>query len=166
MITVRSRLLLAAILASLLPFFVAPALRAATAAAEADSPYAKAVAVTPLLKTQTDGAGQPIVYPADGPAEVSAVLVEIAPGRQTNWHRHPVPCFGYMLEGEVRVELAGGETRTFRAGEAFAEVVNVLHNGTNPGPGPARLVMFVTGTAGRPYAEKTPAPAAATPAAP
>jgi quercetin dioxygenase-like cupin family protein len=121
--------------------------------------YSAAVTVTPLLKTQADGTGRPLVYPADGPAEVTVVHVEIAPGQQTNWHQHPVPCFAYMLEGEVHVELATGETKVFKAGQAFAEVVDLLHNGRNPGPKPAKLVMFVLATAGRPYAVKAPAPA-------
>ncbi len=109
-----------------------------------------------LLQTQTEGAGAKLVYPAGAPAEVTTVLVEIAPGRQTNWHVHPVPCFAYMLKGEIAVETATGEKKTFKAGDAIAEVVNVLHNGTNPGATPARLVLFVIGTAGQPFAIKAP----------
>jgi len=122
--------------------------------------YGRAVQVTPLLKAQADGAGQKIVYPSGAPAEITGVLVEIAPGGQTGWHSHPVPCVAYVLEGELSVELAGGETKALKAGEAFVEVVDVLHNGTNPGPKRARLVMFALGTAGQPYAVKAPAPPA------
>lgn len=120
--------------------------------------YSSAVTVTPLLQTQTDGAGRVLVYPGDGPAEVTAVLVEIAPGQQTDWHKHPVPCFAYILEGEVHVELANGEVKVLKAGQAFAEVVDLLHNGRNPGPKPAKLVLFALATAGQPYAVKAPAP--------
>jgi len=130
---------------------------AALAVAE-PAAYSQAVTITPLLQTQTDGAGRPLVYPATGTPEVTAVLVTIAPGRQTNWHQHPVPCLAYMLEGEVHVELPSGEVKIFKAGQAFAEVVDLLHNGRNPGPAPAKLVMFVVGTAGKPYAVKAPAP--------
>lgn len=118
--------------------------------------YSSGVTVSTLWKTRTDSAGKPLAYPAGAPAEITAVLVEIAPGRQTNWHRHPVPCLAYVLEGEVRVELAGGEVKILKAGEAAAEVVDLLHNGTNPGPKPARLVMFALGTVGQPYAIKAP----------
>lgn len=120
--------------------------------------YSSAVTVTPLLKTELDGVGRKIVYPAEGNAEVTAVLVEIAPGQQTNWHKHPVPCFAYMLEGEVHVELANGEVKVLKAGQAFAEVVDLLHNGRNPGPQPAKLVMFVVGLKDQPYAVKAAAP--------
>lgn len=57
-----------------------------------------------------------------------------------------------MLDGELSVETATGEKKTFRPGDAIAEVVNVLHNGINAGPQPVRLVLFVIGTAGQPFA--------------
>lgn len=119
--------------------------------------YSRAVQVTTLLKTQMDGSGRKLVYPTNGDAEVTAVLVEIPPGAQTNRHTHPVPCFAYLLEGEVQVELPQGDVRTLKAGEAFAEVIDVLHNGVNRGSKPARLVMFVMGVTGQPYATRAPA---------
>ncbi len=130
----------------------------AVPAAAAPGAYSAGVTVTPLLKTEADGAGRKLVYPTAGAAEVTAVLVEIPPGGQTNWHRHPVPCFAYMLEGELLVELAGGEARTLKAGQAFAEVIDVLHNGVNRTDKPVRLVMFVIGTAGQAYAMRPPSP--------
>ncbi|MCM2274229.1 MAG: cupin domain-containing protein [Candidatus Didemnitutus sp.] len=131
-----------------------------SAGAAEPAAYSRAVSVTPLLRTQTDGAGKPLAYPVHAPAEITGVLVEIAPGQQTNWHQHPVPCVAYMLEGEVQVELPDGTVKTFRAGDAFAEVVQLLHNGRNPGPKPAKLVMFALGTVGQPYAVKAEAPPA------
>lgn len=126
--------------------------------------YKKEIAVTPLLKTQTDAAGKAIVYPAGSP-EVTAVRVVIPPGTQTGWHKHPVPCFAYILEGELHVQIDGGETKILKAGEAYAETVDVMHNGVNQGNVPVKLVMFATGASGQPYAvrppasEPTPAPA-------
>lgn len=123
-----------------------------------ESVYAPAVKVVPLLTTQTDGTGRPLVAAAD--PEVSIVTVEFPPGAQTNWHKHTAPCFAYMLEGELSVELETGEVRTVKAGQAFAEVVEVLHNGINRGTVPARLVMFVSGEAGQAYTVRaTPPPA-------
>jgi quercetin dioxygenase-like cupin family protein len=119
--------------------------------------YARTVTVTPLLKTQTDGAGKKLAYPVSGDAEVTVVHVEIPAGTQSNWHKHPVPCFAYMLEGELQVEMATGEVRTFKAGEAFAEVTDLLHNGINRTNKTAKLVMFVIGTTGQPYAVRAPA---------
>lgn len=121
--------------------------------------YAGAVKVTPLLKTKLDAAGRPLAYPTDGPAEITAVLVEIPPGGRTGWHKHPLPCVGYILEGQLTVTLIDGRVNALKAGEAVAETVDLEHEGVNPGPGPAKLVMFVLGTEGKPFTVKTPAPA-------
>jgi len=121
--------------------------------------YAGAVKVTPLLKTKLDAAGRPLAYPTEGPAEITAVLVEIPPSGRTGWHKHPLPCVGYILEGQLNVTLIDGRVNVFKAGEAVAETVNLEHEGVNPGPGPAKLVMFVLGTEGKPFTVKTPAPA-------
>jgi len=103
-----------------------------------------AVQVTPLLKTTESWDGTPIVYPS-GQAEVTSLIVELAPGAETGWHEHPVPNFGFMLEGELEVTLVDGRTRLLKAGDALAEVVNVRHNGRNVGDGPVRIVVFYAG---------------------
>ncbi|HEY5707273.1 MAG TPA: cupin domain-containing protein [Terrimicrobiaceae bacterium] len=113
--------------------------------------YKEQVQVTPLLRATTTSAGQPIVYPKTADPEVSAVLVEIPAGAETGWHTHPFPCYAYVLSGEIFVDVQGGETNHFAAGQAFAESVNTFHNGRNPGPQPVRLVMFVTGEKGEPF---------------
>jgi len=120
--------------------------------------YASAVKVTPLLKTRVDAAGRRLAYPTDGPAEITAILVEVSSGGRTGWHKHPLPCVGYMLEGELHVTLINGRMNVFRAGEALAETVDLEHEGVNPGPGVAKLVMFVLGTEGQAFTVKTPAP--------
>lgn len=118
--------------------------------------YKSEIVITPLLKTQKDGAGNKLVYPTNGNAEATAVLVEIPPGAQTGWHKHPVPCFAYILEGELQVELETGKVETLKAGHAFAEVVNVLHNGINRGSAPVKLVMLVVGVEAQPFAVRPP----------
>lgn len=125
----------------------------------AEGAYARETKITPLLKTQVDGAGKPLVYPSGTP-EVTGVLVELPPGAQTNWHKHPVPAFAYMLEGELRVEVETGTSKVFKAGDVITEVVNLLHNGVVMSKTPVKLVMFVVGVAGQPYAvraEQAPA---------
>ena len=103
-----------------------------------------AVKVTSLLKTSTSWDGKPIVYPA-GQAEVTALIVEIAPGAQTGWHEHPVPSFAYVLEGTLEVTRGTGETKLLRAGDMFAEVVNTLHNGRSLEGKNVKLLVLYTG---------------------
>lgn len=148
---------------------VGPAARAEVPTAAAAAPtviatdYAAPVKVTRLLKTTTDEAGRPLAYPKseDGQAEVTALLVEIAPGGQTGWHKHPLTCLGYVMEGEIEVTLIDGRVNVIKAGQALSEVVDLEHNGVNRGSVPAKLVLFVLGTKdGGPFTVKTPAPAA------
>lgn len=133
---------------------------AQNSSAVSPTPYAQSISIKPLLKTSTDSLGTPIVYPTNAPAEISAFLIEIAPGEKTNWHYHPIPCLGYVLEGAVQIELEDGSTKTYRAGEAIVEVINRPHNGSNPGDQPTRLVFFALGSTGQSLVEKT-APSAA-----
>lgn len=118
------------------------------------SEYSSAVSTTLLLRTTTDVAGTPLVYPA-GTAEATGVLVELPPGAETGWHRHTAPCFAYILSGEIAVTQQNGPTRTFRAGEAFAELVNLEHNGRTVGDEPVRLVFFAAGTQGQPFTQRS-----------
>ena len=101
--------------------------------------------VTTLLQTTANSLGQPIAYPRDGTPEVTALFVEMAPGEETGWHRHPVPLLGYLLSGELTVYQATGEKRVVRAGEVSLESVNVVHNGVNEGAVPLKMIVFVAG---------------------
>ena len=113
--------------------------------------YTKQIMVTPLLRTTKTASGQPIAYPRTDSPQVTAVLVEIPPGAETGWHVHPFPCYAYILSGKLTVKIQGKKPRELRAREALVEAVNALHNGMNKGTEPVRLVMFVTGEAGKPF---------------
>lgn len=113
--------------------------------------YQPVIKVTPLLRTTETVAGQPIEYPKTSNPEVTAVHVTIPPGAQTGWHRHPFPCYGYILSGHLNLEMEGGKTKLLSGGQALAESVNVLHNGVNLSDKPVEIVMFVTGEKGQPF---------------
>ena len=118
--------------------------------------YNRAVHVTTVLRTTTTVSGAPLTYPTGGQAEVSGMVVELPPGAETGWHKHTVPCFAYLLSGTIAVEQKDGPTRTFRAGDSFAELVGLLHNGRTVGTEPVRLVFFATGVQGQPFTVKEP----------
>ena len=109
---------------------------------------ATAVKVTPLIKTGNSWNGTPIAYPA-GEAELTGLVIEIAPGGETGWHLHPVPSFGMILQGTLEITLRDGRVKRLSGGEGFAEVVNTEHNGRNVGDIPVRLVVFYAGAAGQ-----------------
>lgn len=126
--------------------------------ASAEEGYKPAVSVTPILKTTKTTSGDPIRYPDIDDPEVQSLIVEIPPGGETGWHYHPVPAYAYILAGAIEVESETGEKRIFRAGESFAEMVNRKHDGRVVGNEPVRILMIVTGEAGKPFSIKTDAP--------
>ncbi|NRR30470.1 cupin domain-containing protein [Oxalobacteraceae bacterium] len=104
------------------------------------------VKVTPLMKTTQSWDGKPLVYP-QGQAEVTALIVEIAPGAQTGWHEHPVPSFAYVMEGTLEVTRGTGEVKVMHAGEVLPEVVSTLHNGRALEGKPVKLLVMYAGAA-------------------
>ncbi len=117
-----------------------------------------AIKVTPLLKTQTSWNGTPISYP-EGKAEITGMMIEIAPGAETGWHLHEVPSFGTVLEGELDVHLQDGRINHLKKGDSLAEVINTIHNGHAVGNTPVKIIVFYAGAEGKKLTIKVvPAP--------
>jgi quercetin dioxygenase-like cupin family protein len=107
-----------------------------------------------VLRTTHTWAQSPIEFP-QGQSEVVGLAIEIAAGGETGWHFHPVPSFAYVVAGTIELKLASGAVKRFRSGEAFAEVIDVAHNGRNVGPDPVKLIVFYASTRGRPITKHT-----------
>ncbi len=112
--------------------------------------YSSGVTSKVLSKTTVTGNGQKISYPLTDRAEVTAMTVDLAPGSETGWHKHPVPVYAYVVSGSLSVELEDGKLLSFSAGEAIIEVVNTMHNGRNSGTVPVKLAVFYLGAEGIP----------------
>jgi quercetin dioxygenase-like cupin family protein len=96
------------------------------------------------LSTTKTWDGAPIHYPS-GTAKVTGAIHTIPPGVETGWHLHPVPCFAFVLEGELVIELKDGRTKNLKAGDTLAEVIGTLHNGKNTGRVPLKIAIFYIG---------------------
>ncbi|KAF0814900.1 hypothetical protein IGB42_00956 [Andreprevotia sp. IGB-42] len=131
----------------LLPIIALLLLAPVTHALDATPAPVPAVKAAAILKTGTSWNGAPLVFP-QGPAEVNALVIDIAVGGETGWHKHPVPSFAYIVEGQLEVSLKDGSKKLAKPGDAFAEVVDVWHNGRVVGDKPVKLVVFYTGAAG------------------
>jgi quercetin dioxygenase-like cupin family protein len=112
--------------------------------------YNSGVTSVILKKTTMTGNGQKITYPQTDKAEVTAMTVELAPGAETGWHKHPMPVYAYVVSGSLTVELEDGSRSSFSAGEAIIEVVNTMHNGRGKGAEPVKLAVFYLGAEGVP----------------
>jgi len=105
---------------------------------------------TPILQSGTTVAGAPIAYPKTDSAEVTALRVDVGPGGETGRHMHPYPTFVYVLDGSIDVEMEGGGTRSYKAGDSFLEAVNTWHNGKNHGTTATKLLVVFVGVHGKP----------------
>jgi quercetin dioxygenase-like cupin family protein len=97
-------------------------------------------------KTATDGV---IRYPS-GPAHITAIEITLLPGQETGWHQHPVPIFGYILEGELTVDYGPHGPRTYRKGDGFIEAIGEVHEGRNASQQPVKILAVVIGQDGLP----------------
>ena len=101
-----------------------------------------------ILSTGRTVTGQTIQYQTTGPAKITAMEITLQPGQQTGWHTHPVPLFGYMLEGGLTVDYGARGIRVYRKGDALAEAMNEAHNGRNTGKSPMRILAVFIGVEG------------------
>ena len=101
-----------------------------------------------LLSTGKTVVGETIRYPASGPAQVTALIVTLPPGAKTLVHRHGVPLFAYILDGEVTVDYGDHGKHTLRKGDAIMEAMGVAHRGVNTGTQPVRILAVYIGATG------------------
>lgn len=101
----------------------------------------------PLYSGNRTVMDEEIAYPG-GKANVNAVIVVLGPGERTVLHKHGVPTFIHILEGEVTVDYAGRGTRTYRQGESFLEAMDVTHAGLNTGTVPVKILAVYMGAGG------------------
>ena len=114
-------------------------------------------ATTALLDSGKTVLGQTFSYSTKTPAKVTSEIIALAPGAETGWHKHEVPLFGYVLDGELSVDYGADGTRVYRKGEAFIEAIGIPHNGRNTGPGEVRLLAVFMGADGVPDTVSLPA---------
>jgi quercetin dioxygenase-like cupin family protein len=115
---------------------------------EGRTPPPKGYPAVPLLSTGTTIVGETIRYPTSGPAHVTGSIVTLAPGARTVVHKHGVPMFAYILEGEITVDYGAKGKRTYRQGDALMEAMDVAHFGENTGTQPMRLIAVYMGAKG------------------
>jgi quercetin dioxygenase-like cupin family protein len=105
---------------------------------------AKGYPAVPLLSTGTTILGEKIRYPS-GTAHVNASIITLPPGARTVVHKHGVPMFAYILEGEITVDYGKHGKRTYRQGDSLMEAMHVAHFGENTGTQPMRLIAVYMG---------------------
>jgi quercetin dioxygenase-like cupin family protein len=83
--------------------------------------------------------------------EAVTAKAELPGGVSSGRHTHPGEELGYVLEGTVSMEIEG-QTKTLKAGEAFAIPAGKVHNATNAGTTQATIVSTYIVEKGKPLA--------------
>ena len=97
--------------------------------------------ITCYLHDQTAGFGPGVPCPANGS---SVSIIEIAPGLSSPMRKLNTLGVFYMLEGEVKLVLDGGEEKLLRAGDSGV-LRGVGHSWVNEGSGWAKMIAFSQG---------------------
>lgn len=103
--------------------------------------------LTELFTTDKTIVDEPLAYPA-GQAEVQAAIVTLAPGEETPMHKHGVPLFAYILEGEVTVDYGSHGKKVYKQGDSFMEAMAVDHVGRSTGTVPVKILAVYMGAKG------------------
>ncbi len=109
-----------------------------------------------LDKCETTITKQPVLYPSDRQAQVTSFVITLAPGAVVPEHMHPVPAYGYILDGELTITYEKDTPLTFKKGEAFIEAVHTWHHGKNTGTVPTRILAVFMGAKGLPNVIQPP----------
>ncbi len=116
--------------------------------------YSDGVLVEKLMQTDTTVIGQKIVYPTSNDAEITIAKVSIPSGKQTGWHKHKIPVFAYVVQGELTVETENGQVVTYPKNATISEVFDTFHNGYNKGKDDVVLIAVYLGGKGMLLSEK------------
>jgi quercetin dioxygenase-like cupin family protein len=84
--------------------------------------------------------------------EVVMLTVEYLPGGASRPHRHDAHVFVYVLEGALRMQVAGRAVQTLGPGEVFYEAPGDVHqtSANASATEPARFLVVVLKDKGRP----------------
>lgn len=122
---------------------------------------AEPVEITSILQSSKGWNGAPLPEFGSGQAELRVVMFKIEPGAKTAIHVHPVNGAGYVLSGELTMYSTENTKADFsdpakvkkivlKAGDAWAEAVDVWHYGENNGKEDVKFLVIFSGTQGTP----------------
>ena len=114
------------------------------------------VHIQQVLKTTTSWSGSTLPGFSSGATEFRVMHFKIAPGGTTTVHVHPLNGAGYMIAGELTMYSTDDPNGSFenskqikkitlKAGDAWAESVNIWHYGENKGNTDAEFVLIFAG---------------------
>ena len=107
------------------------------------------------LSAQQAGFKRTVIQQADLSVpgrEATTAIAEFQPGATVGRHTHPGEEVGYVLEGAIVLEQPGKPAVTLGAGKTFFIPAGTVHNATNSGSTPARVLATYIVEKGKPLA--------------
>lgn len=114
------------------------------AAASADEALKPKMTVKVLMKTTVSG---------DESREAIVGVGEFPPGASTGRHTHPGDEYATVLEGELEIVIDGQPAKHVKAGEAYHNERDVVHETRNAGTVAARVVSTFVIAKGQPISK-------------
>jgi quercetin dioxygenase-like cupin family protein len=97
-----------------------------------------------------------VLQKADDPGsskyEAIMAIAEIPPGGTSGRHTHPGIELAYVLDGSIELQQGNGAAKSYKAGD-FMKNVAVIHNATNTGKKPVKILAVYIVEKGKPMAE-------------
>ena len=115
-----------------------------------DGPVTPPISTKIILSSSETILGQKIVYPTGSQALITSAIITFQPGAVTGLHRHDVPLFGYLMQGELTVTYETGEVKTFHPGDSLLEALGTPHSGENTSKGITKIFVVFAGAEGVP----------------
>jgi quercetin dioxygenase-like cupin family protein len=116
-------------------------------------------AVTAVLAAQQPAFKRTVLQQSDitvAGHEVVSAVADFEPRATPGRHTHFGEEIGYVLEGTFLIEQDGKAPVTLKAGGSFLIPAGTVHNATNTGSGPGKILATYIVEKGKPLA--TPAP--------
>ena len=90
--------------------------------------------------------------PGSAKYEAVMAIAEIPPGGTSGRHTHPGIELAYVLDGSLTLQHEGEAPKSYKTGDAMQNV-GVIHNATNTGKKPVRILAVYIVEKGKPMAE-------------
>jgi quercetin dioxygenase-like cupin family protein len=90
--------------------------------------------------------------PGSAKYEAVMAIAEIAPGGTSGRHTHPGVELAYVLDGTLMLQHGNEAPKAYKTGDVMQNVA-VIHNATNPGKKPVKILAIYIVEKGKPMAE-------------
>lgn len=77
-------------------------------------------------------------------SKINIMEINFPPGQKAAYHKHPCPIVGYIVSGEILLQVEGDSAKVLKAGDAFYEPAEtpIIHFDNYSETVPASFIAF------------------------